>query len=124
MNRVAHERYSLTYYQRSLAQAVAASSARDARLRQQIVAHILDDHWRALRRGARLAVHGSDARKRIMINFSVIGINHGHIYGQVKALLAAGARLASFYAPEPELAAPFAQAFPQATRARSEDEIL
>jgi predicted dehydrogenase len=59
-----------------------------------------------------------------MINFSVIGINHGHIYGQVKALLRAGARLASFYAPEPELAAPFAQAFPQAGRARSEAEIL
>lgn len=59
-----------------------------------------------------------------MINFSVIGINHGHIYGQVNALLKAGARFTSFYAPEPELAAPFAKAFPQAAQVRSEDEIL
>lgn len=59
-----------------------------------------------------------------MINFAVIGINHNHIYGQVKALLGAGARFVSFYAPEPELAAPFASAFPQAAQARSEAEIL
>ena len=59
-----------------------------------------------------------------MINFSVIGINHGHIHGQVTALLNAGARFVSFYAPEPELAAPFAKAFPQAAQARSEAEIL
>ncbi len=37
-------------------------------------------------------------------------INHNHIYGPVKALLGAGARFVSFYAPEPELAAPFPQA--------------
>ncbi|MFN4292558.1 MAG: Gfo/Idh/MocA family protein [Thermoflexales bacterium] len=59
-----------------------------------------------------------------MINFAVIGINHNHIYGQVKALLGAGARFVSFYAPEPELAAPFSAAFPQAAQARSEAEIL
>lgn len=59
-----------------------------------------------------------------MINFAVIGVNHNHIYGQVKALLGAGARFVSFYAPEPDLAAPFAVAFPQATQARSEAEIL
>ncbi len=59
-----------------------------------------------------------------MINFAVIGINHNHIYGQVKALLGAGARFVSFYAPEPELAAPFSAAFPQAAQARSEVEIL
>ncbi|BCX02944.1 MAG: oxidoreductase [Candidatus Roseilinea sp.] len=59
-----------------------------------------------------------------MINFAVIGINHNHIYGQVRALLGAGARFVSFYAPEPELAAPFAATFPQATRARNEAEIL
>ncbi len=59
-----------------------------------------------------------------MINFAVIGINHNHIYGQVKALLGAGARFVSFYAPEPELAAPFAAAFPQATQVHDEDAIL
>ena len=59
-----------------------------------------------------------------MINFSVIGINHGHIYGQVNALLNAGARFVSFYAPEPELSMPFAKQFSQATQARTEAEIL
>lgn len=59
-----------------------------------------------------------------MINFSVIGINHGHIYGQVNLLLATGARLVSFFAPEPELVAPFAKAFPQAEQARNAEEIL
>ena len=59
-----------------------------------------------------------------MINFSVIGINHGHIYGQVNLLLRAGAKFVSFYAPEPELIAPFAQQFPQARLVRSEAEIL
>jgi predicted dehydrogenase len=59
-----------------------------------------------------------------MINFSVIGINHGHIYSQVNLLLRAGANFVSFYAPEPELIAPFAQQFPQAKRMGGEAEIL
>lgn len=61
-----------------------------------------------------------------MINFAVIGINHGHIYGQVNALLNAGARFVSFYAPESELelAAPFAKTYPQVNQALSESEIL
>ncbi len=59
-----------------------------------------------------------------MIRFSVIGVNHGHIHGQVQCLLRAGAEFVSFYAPEPELAAPFAQAFPMAVPVRSEAEIL
>lgn len=71
-----------------------------------------------------LILSSSKGGKRDVISFSVIGINHGHIYGQVSALLEAGARFVSFYAPEPELAAPFARAFPQAVQARSEAEIL
>ncbi len=59
-----------------------------------------------------------------MINFAVIGINHGHINGQVNALLNAGAHFVSWYASEPELCAPFAAAFPQAQLARNADEIL
>ena len=49
------------------------------------------------------------------IRFSAIGLNHGHIYGQVNLLLRAGAELVSFYASEPELAAPL----PGATRRRT-----
>ena len=58
------------------------------------------------------------------IRFSAIGLNHNHIYGQVRLLLRAGAEFVSFYAPEPDLAAPFAQAFPQARAAASAQEIL
>lgn len=58
------------------------------------------------------------------IRFSVIGLNHGHIYGQVRAVLSGGGELVQFYAKEPELVAPFAAAFPQAQLAHSEDEIL
>ncbi|MCS6846362.1 MAG: Gfo/Idh/MocA family oxidoreductase [Anaerolineae bacterium] len=59
-----------------------------------------------------------------MIRFSVIGINHNHIYGQVNCLLGAGAEFVSFFATEPELVEPFAAMYPQAKRARSEAEIL
>ena len=58
------------------------------------------------------------------IRFSAIGLNHAHIYGQTNLLLRAGAELASFYAPEPELAAQYSQVFPQARQARSKEEIL
>ncbi len=58
------------------------------------------------------------------IRFSAIGLNHNHIYGQARLLLRAGAEFVSFYAPEPELVAEFQQAFPQARRASSAQEIL
>jgi predicted dehydrogenase len=58
------------------------------------------------------------------VRFSVIYINHNHIYGQVNAMLNGGAELVSFFAPEPELAAVFAQVFPQAVLKKSETEIL
>lgn len=58
------------------------------------------------------------------IRFSVIGMNHSHIYGQVGAVQRGGGELVSFYAKEPELAAEFAKRFPQAKQARSEAEIL
>jgi predicted dehydrogenase len=58
------------------------------------------------------------------IRFSVIGMNHGHIYGQVNLLLEAGAEFVSFYAREPELLAEFAPRYPQARQANSIEEIL
>lgn len=53
-----------------------------------------------------------------------IGINHGHIYGQTQVMLDAGCRLKAFYAPEDDLAAAYAKAFPQAARVADEREIL
>jgi predicted dehydrogenase len=58
------------------------------------------------------------------IRFAAIGLNHGHIYGQVNALLQAGAEFVSFYAKEPELVTSFSETFPQAKLARSAEEIL
>lgn len=58
------------------------------------------------------------------IRFSAIGLNHGHINGQVSAVIHGGGELVSFYAKEDDLAAGFAKRFPQAKRARSEKEIL
>ncbi|HEY8510552.1 MAG TPA: Gfo/Idh/MocA family oxidoreductase [Cyclobacteriaceae bacterium] len=58
------------------------------------------------------------------IRFSVIGLNHGHIYGQTRAMLRAGAKLVSFYAREPDLIKEYQKNFPDAKLARSEQEIL
>jgi len=58
------------------------------------------------------------------IRFAVIGLNHGHIYGQTEAVLRGGGELASFYAPEADLAAAFAKRYPQARLVRNEKEIL
>ncbi len=58
------------------------------------------------------------------IRFAVIGVNHGHIYMQVNAMLEAGAEFVSYFAPEPDLAAQFGQAYPGIPLARSAAEIL
>lgn len=58
------------------------------------------------------------------IRFSVIGMNHGHIYGQVEAVTRGGGELVSFYAREKDLAADFAKKYPNAKAAKSENEIL
>jgi predicted dehydrogenase len=58
------------------------------------------------------------------MKFSVIGINHGHIYGQVEAVTRGGGELVSFYAKEADLAAAFAKRYPQVKQAQSEAEIL
>ena len=58
------------------------------------------------------------------IRFSVIGINHGHIYSQVEAVTRGGGQFVSFYAKEPDLVASFSKRFPQVKLAASEKEIL
>ena len=64
--------------------------------------------------------HRSDAR----IKFSVIGINHGHIYSQVDAVIRGGGQLVSLYAKEPDLVAEFTKKYPQVKISASEKEIL
>ena len=58
------------------------------------------------------------------IYFSVIGINHNHIYSQVDAVIRGGGQLISFYAKEDDLAAAFSKKYPQAKKANAEKEIL
>src|SRR5262245_45381289 len=58
------------------------------------------------------------------IRFSVIGINHDHIHGQIGATQRGGGELVSFYAKEPDLAAAFAKRYPDVKQARSQAEIL
>ena len=58
------------------------------------------------------------------IKFSVININHGHIYGMVDAVTRGGGELISFYAKEADLVKEFAKKYPQAKLARNQKEIL
>jgi hypothetical protein len=58
------------------------------------------------------------------IKFSVININHGHIYGMVDAVTRGGGQLVSFFAKEPDLVAAFAKRYPEAKLAANQKEIL
>nr|WKN34253.1 Gfo/Idh/MocA family oxidoreductase [Tunicatimonas sp. TK19036] len=64
------------------------------------------------------------SRPKESIRFSVIGLNHGHIYGQVEALLGGGGELVAVYAKEPDLLKNFTKRYPKVKVAKSEDEIL
>jgi len=58
------------------------------------------------------------------LRFSVIGINHDHIHGQIAATVRGGGQFVAFYAKEPDLAAAFAKRYPEVQQARSQQEIL
>lgn len=62
--------------------------------------------------------------KKPRILFSVIGLNHDHIYGQVEALKSGDGELVSFFATEPDLIARFANKYPDAKLARSAEAIF
>lgn len=63
-------------------------------------------------------------RDQPRIRFSVININHGHIYGMTDAVIRGGGQLVSFYAKEPDLAAAFSKKYPQVKLAANKKEIL
>jgi len=56
--------------------------------------------------------------------FSVIGMDHGHIYGMCNGLIEAGATLSKAYDRDPVKLAGFLKTFPQAAAASSAEEIL
>ena len=81
--------------------------------------------WASARaRSASAQESGEQPAKTPRIRFAAIGLNHGHISGQVDTVIRGGGALVSFFAKEPDLAAAFAKRYPQAKLARSEREIL
>ncbi len=62
--------------------------------------------------------------KHVTVRFAITGLNHGHIYGQTRSMLAAGAEAVCFYAPEDDLAAQFSAAFPQIARVDTLEQLL
>ena len=55
-------------------------------------------------------------RKAPRIRFSVISINHSHIYGMIESVIKGGGELVSVYAKEPELIAAFSKNIPRQNR--------
>ena len=58
------------------------------------------------------------------IRFSVIGINHGHIYSMVEAVIRGGGEMVALYAREADLRNAFVKKYPAVKIAEREDEIL
>ena len=56
--------------------------------------------------------------------FAVIGLDHGHIYGQCNGLIEAGGELASVFDPDPAKVEKFRRTYPGVAVARSEEEVL
>jgi predicted dehydrogenase len=56
--------------------------------------------------------------------FAAVALDHGHITGMCNGLVEAGADLKWVYDPDPKKIKAFLEKFPQAKKARSEDEVL
>ncbi len=67
---------------------------------------------------------GNRTAPKESIRFSVIGLNHGHIFGMVDALIDGGGTLVAVYSREPELLRGFTKRFPNVKVAKSEAEII
>lgn len=77
---------------------------------------------------APVASEAAEIEKEIIepgrIKFAVIGMNHGHIYGQVEAVIRGGGQLVAYYAKEADLTAAFGKKYPEAKLVATEKEIL
>ncbi len=67
---------------------------------------------------------GNRTAPKESIRFSVIGLNHGHIFGMVDALIEGGGTLVAVYSREPELLPGFTKRFPNVKVAKKETEII
>ncbi len=71
-----------------------------------------------------ILVPGKRSGTKGSIRFSVIGINHGHIYGIADALIGGGGEMVAVYSREPELLPDFTKRYPKVKVVKSEEEIL
>lgn len=69
-------------------------------------------------------VFGTEKLMPPRIRFSVIGINHGHIFGMCNAVIRGGGELVAVYAKEADLLAGFVKQYPQVKVAKDPKEIL
>jgi predicted dehydrogenase len=67
---------------------------------------------------------GNRTAPKESIRFSVIGLNHGHIYGMVESLIDGGGELVAVYSREPELLQGFTRRYPNVKIAKTEEEII
>jgi predicted dehydrogenase len=67
---------------------------------------------------------GKRSAPKESIRFSVIGLNHGHIFGMVDSLIDGGGTLVAVYSREPELLPGFTKRFPNVKIAKSVAEII
>ena len=65
----------------------------------------------------------AEPRVEPRIKFSVININHNHIYGMTDAVTRGGGQLVSFYAKEEDLAAEFLKKNPGVKRVNEDTQI-
>jgi len=65
-----------------------------------------------------------EEKPKYHIRFSVCGISHDHIHGMIGAIRRGGGELASYWGLEPDKLAVFAQRYPSAKAAHSQDEVL
>lgn len=78
--------------------------------------------------GMNYAPEFSGSAKKVVgpgeFRFSVIGLDHGHIYGMTNGLLEAGAELFQVYDPDEAKADAFCERYPGAVKVSSAEEIL
>lgn len=67
---------------------------------------------------------GPEPMAKHRIRFSVIGLDHSHIYSMTDAMIRGGGTLVAFFASDPKQIDIFRKRYPQAALARSEDEIV
>jgi predicted dehydrogenase len=72
----------------------------------------------------RVSAWPQPAPARARLRFAAIGLNHGHINGQVDAVTRGGGQLVAFHAKEPDLAAGFQKRYPAARAVATPREIL